>query len=409
VGSAASDPVRLLETLQRFLEIPSAELQVALTHACDLVAAELRADKVDAFLYEPSKETLVAVGTSNQPLSALQKKVGLDVLAIANGGRVVHVFQTGRTFVTGRLDADAEELRGVKQTLKIKSKLGVPIEVGGHKRGVLMVASLQPEYFTPEQVRWTEAVVRWVGMVAHRAELVEEIARNASDQGRRAVAEELITVLAHDLRNLLAPIVARLQLIRSRSARGTQEDVRDADAALKGLARLSRMISDMLDVGRIDQGLFGMNVHALDLVALAREEAKAVSAPDHPIHVKAPEEIVVAGDPDRIRQCLDNLFSNAVSHSPSDAPVEVLIEKKKFESEEFAELQVIDQGPGIPAEILPTIFERFRKGTASTGLGLGLYLARRIAAAHRGELTVESTRGKGTRFRLLIPCERRSR
>jgi two-component system, OmpR family, sensor kinase len=401
-----TSPARLLETLQRFLEMPSGELQTALQHTCDVVAAELGADKVDAFLYEPARETLFALGTSNQPLSALERKVGLDTLAIANGGRVVHVFLTGETFVSGRLDADPEELRGIKETLKIRSKLGVPIVIAGHRRGVLMVASGKPDYFTPEHVRWVEAIVRWIGVVAHRAELVQEIARNAAEQGRRAVAEELVTVLAHDLRNMLSPIVARVELLRRRCARRGEEHVGDADAALKGLARLGRVISDMLDVARIDQGLFPMSVRPLDLVVLAREEARTLSTPDHPIHVQAPEEIVVAADPDRIRQCLQNLLSNAVTHSPDQAAVEVLIEKKQVEGGALAQVQVIDQGPGIPPEALPGIFDRFTKGRSSAGLGLGLYLAKRIAAAHQGELAVESAPGKGTRFRLTIPCER---
>jgi two-component system, OmpR family, sensor kinase len=401
-----TSPARLLETLQRFLEMPSGELQTALQHTCDVVAAELGADKVDAFLYEPARETLFALGTSNQPLSALERKVGLDTLAIANGGRVVHVFLTGETFVSGRLDADPEELRGIKETLKIRSKLGVPIVIAGHRRGVLMVASGKPDYFTPEHVRWVEAIVRWIGVVAHRAELVQEIARNAAEQGRRAVAEELVTVLAHDLRNMLSPIVARVELLRRRCARRGEEHVGDADAALKGLARLGRVISDMLDVARIDQGLFPMSVRPLDLVVLAREEARTLSTPDHPIHVQAPEEIVVAADPDRIRQCLQNLLSNAVTHSPDQAAVEVLIEKKQVEGGALAQVQVIDQGPGIPPDALPGIFDRFTKGRSSAGLGLGLYLAKRIAAAHQGELAVESAPGKGTRFRLTIPCER---
>jgi two-component system, OmpR family, sensor kinase len=403
-----TSPARLLETLQRFLEMPSGELQTALQHTCDVVAAELGADKVDAFLYEPARETLFALGTSNQPLSALERKVGLDTLAIANGGRVVHVFLTGETFVSGRLDADPEELRGIKETLKIRSKLGVPIVIAGHRRGVLMVASGKPDYFTPEHVRWVEAIVRWIGVVAHRAELVQEIARNAAEQGRRAVAEELVTVLAHDLRNMLSPIVARVELLRRRCARRGEEHVGDADAALKGLARLGRVISDMLDVARIDQGLFPMSVRPLDLVVLAREEARTLSTPDHPIHVQAPEEIVVAADPDRIRQCLQNLLSNAVTHSPNQAAVEVLIEKKQVEGGALAQVQVIDQGPGIPPEALPGIFDRFTKGRSSAGLGLGLYLAKRIAAAHQGELAVESAPDKGTRFRLTIPCERKA-
>src|SRR5687767_7186852 len=105
----------LLDTLERLLEIPSADLKTALTLACDAVAAALRADKVDAFLLDPTKNSLVAIGTSNQPLSSMQRKVGLDVLPIANGGRVVHIFETKKPFRSGRLTEDPGELKGVRE------------------------------------------------------------------------------------------------------------------------------------------------------------------------------------------------------------------------------------------------------------------------------------------------------
>src|SRR6187402_193230 len=94
---------RPFETVQRLLETPVANLRGALSHAADLVAEALRADKVDAFLYDPARDTLVAVGTSDQPLSHREKAHGLDVLPIANGGRAVQVFKTGETFMTGDL------------------------------------------------------------------------------------------------------------------------------------------------------------------------------------------------------------------------------------------------------------------------------------------------------------------
>src|SRR4051794_10618513 len=176
----------LLQTLQRLLDIPSVDLTPALSLACDAVATALRADKVDAFLLDPTKNALVAIGTSNQPLSNLQRKVGLDVLPIANGGRVVHVYTTRAPYRTGRLRDDPTELKGVREVLKIDSKLGVPIEVGHEVRGVLMVASLKRDFYTAEDERFAISIGRWVSSVAHRAELAEEIARNAVEQGRRA-------------------------------------------------------------------------------------------------------------------------------------------------------------------------------------------------------------------------------
>src|SRR3954463_8028213 len=87
-----------------------------------------------------------------------------------------------------------------------------------------------------EDVRFAEAVARWVGMIAHRAELTEEIARNAVEQGRRVVADELITTMAHDLRNYMAPIEMRLAFVRRRADQdGRVKDQDDLDRALRGL------------------------------------------------------------------------------------------------------------------------------------------------------------------------------
>jgi signal transduction histidine kinase len=398
---------RLLGTLEKLLAIPSAELDIALTHACNAVAEALNADKVDAFLYDESRDSLVALGTSTQPLSNLQRKLGLDVLPMSNGGRVVYVYQTGKTFLTGRLDQDAEELRGVKAGMQIKSKLGVPLEVGGRRRGMMMIASLKPDFFRPADATFAEFVARWVGMIAHHAELTQEITRNAVEQGRRAVAEELITVLAHDLRNYLSPIGARLHLLRGRADRDSrQEDVREAETAIRGVDRLSRLIGDLLDVARLDQGIFNIDVQPVDVASVAREVSRAFSSPDHEIVARAMTEVVIAGDAKRIQQCIENLIANAVQHSPRGAAVNVTASVDRQEDRSWGLLEVRNEGPGIPLDVMPRLFERFTPGPGSHGLGLGLYLARRIAAAHGGDLDVESRPGKGATFRLRLPLYR---
>jgi len=396
---------RLLDTLERLLQSPAADLRIALSHASDAVAEALRADKVDAFLYEPSRDSLVAVGTSNQPLSGLQRRLGLDVLPLSNGGRVVHVFNTGATFVTGHLERDMEELRGVREGLRIRSKIGVPLHVSGERRGLVMIASLQPEFFAPEDVRFAEIVVHWIGNVAHRAELVAEIARNAAEQGRRAAAEELVTVMAHDLRNYISPIDVRLNLLRRRSERDKREqDVRDADLALRALERLSGLVSEILDVARIDHGLFVLDRRPFAIVPLIEEITATLATPEHAIEVDATEELVVVADCERVRQCIENLLSNAVKHSPAGAPVAVQIGRRPARDGEYAQVHVVDQGPGVSPDVQPRLFDRFVSGQGPNGgLGLGLYLAKRIAALHGGDLTVESEPGKGARFTLMLP------
>jgi len=400
---------RQLDILEGLLRVPSGNVAATLSHVSDLVARATGADKVDAFLYDPARDSLVAVGSSAQPLSVLQRQLGLDVLPLSNGGRSVSVYRSGETFSTGRLEEDIEELKGVKEALAVRSQIGVPLEVGGQRRGMLMLASVKPEFFTSEDVRFAESLGRWVAILAHRAELAEQIARNAAEQGRRAGAEELVTVLAHDLRNYLQPLHMRLELLRMRAERDARrEDAAEAGAAARSVLRLGSLISDILDVARIDQGVFEVRPELFELGALVRDTAGMLASAEHPVSVTVEqgEKVELLGDPRRIRQCLENIIANALQKSPERAPVSVFVTLQRNRVDgAFAKVDVRDEGPGIAPDMLPRIFERYVSGMKSEGgLGLGLYLAKRIAAAHGGDLTVESAPGKGARFTLTLPA-----
>lgn len=402
-------PQRMLEILEGLLRIPAGDLQVTLIHACDLIAAATGADKIDAFLYDAGRDSLVALGTSNQPLSALQRKLGLDVLPVSNGGRSVQVYQTGKVFLHGDVQNDAGELKGLKEALGVRSHLGVPFDVGGERRGVLLAASLKPDFFTEEDARMAETVTRWVGLVAHRAELAEAIRENATRQGRRAGAEELMTTLAHDLRNFLSPMRVRLEILRHRARGGPQEGIHDdLDSMDRAISRIETLVTDILDVARIDRGMFGLRTTSVDLGQLAREVSSLLDTPDNRIQLSTQqgEPVSVIGDPARLRQCLENLVANAIQKSPKGVAVTVAVAKEvQANGVAQAVVEVIDEGPGIPEEMLPHLFERFVTGRVREGgLGLGLYLAKRIAEAHGGDLAARSEPGKGARFTLKLPA-----
>lgn len=402
-------PDRLLDTLEQLLRLPAGELDATLTHVCDVIAQATGADKVDAFLYDAARDSLVAVGTSLQPMSLLQRNLGLDVLPLSNGGRSVEVYRTGETALVGRVDRDERELKGIREALGVLSLLAVPLDIGGKRRGALMLTSKTPDYFTQDDARFVAAAGRWVGIVAHRGELAEEIARSALEQGRRAGAEELVTVVAHDLRNYLAPVGLRLEILRLRAERdGRAEDLADLAAMGHSISRLGGLVGDILDVARIDRGMFHVALEALDLEALLREVVAALSTAQHPLHLRVEEgaTIRVAGDAGRLRQTLENVIANAVQKSPADAAVSVFVTRSRpREGTPLACVEVVDQGPGIPAEVLPYVFEPFYTGRSSEGgLGLGLYLAKRIAVLHGGDLTVQSRPGAGARFRLTLPA-----
>jgi signal transduction histidine kinase len=164
------------------------------------------------------------------------------------------------------------------------------------------------------------------------------------------------------------------------------------------------MVSDLLDSARLDQGLFTLDRRPTDLVAMASEIGAAMASTPERIMVTASTRPVGASvDPDRLRSALENLLANALNHSPPTLPVVLRVEEEQRNDGTWAVITVTDQGPGIPAESQHHLFERFGRGSSSTGLGLGLYMARRIAEAHGGTLCLDTSYEAGARFTLALP------
>jgi len=331
---------------------------------------------VDIFLHDPTTDSLVAVGVSDTPMGRRQKSIGLDRLPLANGGPAVEVYRSGISYYGSHNDEDPTQLRGVWDGMGALSSLDVALDVGGERRGVLEIDAAMPDAFTTEDQRFIEVVARWVGMVAQR-----------------------------DLRTPLTPARGYLDLLRQRALTdGRELDVGYADQAVLALARLRRMIDSLLDAGRLEQGLFALDLRPVDVAALVRETVDTLRTPGAVLAVRGPSQLVAERvDPERLRQALENLIGNAVAHSPEGTPVAVEVAEERREDGFWVVLSVHDEGPGIAQEALPTLFDRFARGAGSGGLGMGLYLARGIVTAHGGMLTVETRLGVGTTFCLAVP------
>jgi signal transduction histidine kinase/DNA-binding CsgD family transcriptional regulator len=396
---------RLLTLLEQLMAIQTPDLEAALAAAADLVVDAFGADKADAFLLDPTAETLVAVGASHTPLARKQRAIGMNRLPLANGGRTVEVFQTRTPRLDGHVEEDPGELAGVKDGLGVRSAMATPLEVGGHVRGVLSVVSQTPDLFTGRDLRLLESVTRWVGLIAHRAELVGQLTESATLRGRREGAEELLAVLAHDMRNHLTPMQGRIDLLRMAARRDRREgDVRQMNQLEANVSRLQRLLADLLDTSRLEHGLFALNVRAVDLVALVRATLTDLEQLDATVELQAPDELWLSeADPDRLRQAIENLLTNAIQHAAPATSVILEIDTQQRDACQWAVLSVTNVGPPIPGELLPRLFERFAPGPGSRGLGLGLYIARGIACAHGGTLEASSATGVGTTFRLSLP------
>jgi signal transduction histidine kinase len=402
----AADPQSVrLRALEQLLAIHATALKPALDEASTIIADALGADKVDTFLYEPARHTLVAMGTSRTPLGQRQKALGLDQLPLANGGRSAEVFVTGQVYHYGQVDTDEGELVGIREGLGICSVVVVPLDIDGVRRGVVQADAVERDAFSLVDRAFLEAVAHWVGLIIMRAELNDQRLRDASAQARRLAAEELITVLAHDLGNYLTPVLGRLYILRRRAEREHRPtDAQEVAAVEHGMQRLQRLMDDLLDVGRIEQGLFAIQRQPVNLADLARDSADGVRSPRFEIAVDAPDELVAEADLNRLRQALENLLSNARKHAAGSRVVVAVGQEQRVDGT-WAILKVQDQGPGIAPEVQQQLTERFVRGHGSRGLGLGLYLVRGIAEAHGGTLTVESRLGRGTTFQIALPMQ----
>jgi two-component system, OmpR family, sensor kinase len=395
----------LLSLLERLFETPPTSLDQVLSRSADVIGQSLGAEKVDAFLHDAASNTLVAIGTTHTELAQLQRSLGLDRMAIANGDPMALVFETGEPYLEGHVERDERQPRGIVEAMGIRSMLAVPLHVDGSLRGVISLASRREEAFSTEDLSLLKMVSIWVGNLVHRSELMVAHAAHAREQGRRAVAEELITVLAHDLRNLLNPIVGRLTLLFERaSADQREQDARDTKRALGGLMRLNELMSDLLDVARIEQGLLSLTHERVDIVALLRSVAESLALPEVDITVESyADSLPILADRTRLSQAFENVLANATKHSPRGLPVRVEIEPVRLQARPAVRVTISDDGPGIAPELLPRIFDRYVAGASSTGLGLGLYLARATLSAHGGSISMRSREPQGTRCELVLP------
>lgn len=211
--------------------------------------------------------------------------------------------------------------------------------------------------------------------------------------------------VGHELRTPLTVIKGNVDLMR-RLGCMDDESMEGIDSEV---GRMTRMVTDLLLLAQAESGKLPLNLRMveLDTLLLDAMQQMAVLARDR-IKIKLGEidQVLVCADQDRLKQVLVNLIGNAITYTPAGGEVTVGVGKV----DNRARISVSDTGPGIPAEDLPHIFERFYRGEKSRtrqkdgkGFGLGLSIAYWIIRNHGGQIEVDSTMGKGTTFYVWLP------
>lgn len=213
--------------------------------------------------------------------------------------------------------------------------------------------------------------------------------------------QDFVAMASHDLASPLTVLRARAQLLQRRQA----YDETSVAAILEQTSRMGRLIGDLRDLAQAEGGGLAIQRAPVDLVRLGHEavERARTLTTAHRVALTAPDvAVLVAGDEDRLAQVLDNLLGNAVKYSPEGGAIRVSVAA----NEETATLRVADEGPGILADALPKLFDRFFRGSRAAGdpgLGLGLYITRMVVEAHGGRVWAESQPGEGSVFTVELP------
>jgi PAS domain S-box-containing protein len=219
--------------------------------------------------------------------------------------------------------------------------------------------------------------------------------------------EEWASIVAHDLRQPVGAISLTAESLARMHAGEVPEKERKAVERIRSASgRLNRMIEDLLDASRIEAKRLSLERRVLELSSLvdAVVEGHRGATVGFSIRVEVEPEQRVFVDPDRIHQVLGNLITNATKYGRPGTEIRI----GSLDQGDFVELVVTNHGPGIPAEELPLLFNRFGRTSSARadrtpGLGLGLYISKGLVEAHGGRMWVDSLPGEATSFHFTVP------
>ena len=299
---------------------------------------------------------------------------------------------------------------------------------------MLYVAHGGARRFDEDDLAFLAVVAGRVGLLLERAELSRAQREIERQRAQAAARQELLGIVTHELKTPVAVLKAYAELLHGRAeAAGRAEDVDVLERMEDQAERLLAMVEQVLDLQRIDAGLFPLEVGRVTLRALAERvlDGLRLTASTVRLRLDADEDVVVRADRRRLEQVLTNLVQNAIRFSPPDGEVRVTIgraarlpdgaldegtdggtDSRLSRDAGWAVVSVSDQGPGVAEQDRRRIFRRFYQGQGGDrlhrghgGLGVGLYIAREIAERHGGALWLEPAHdaARGATFSFAVP------
>lgn len=348
------------------------------------------------------------IATRNEPLRAGSlDRAAAGIRLDENSEGIGRVLATGESemyrevddAVLGLIAASQEDAERLRQD-GVTSVIIVPLVARRQVLGTLTLAS------THEKDRYDLRDLALAEELARRSAIAVDNARlyTASRSAIQA-RDEMVSIVSHDLRNPLSTIMMTSDLLLELPP-SAEEQRRHFHAIGRAAASMNRLIRDLLDAGLAETGRLAIEPRMVAPARLARELCESMQ----PIAAEKNQRLScetdpalgeITADPARLEQVLSNLLGNACKFVQRGGTIHLRV----LREDGRVRFTVEDNGPGIPPEDLPHIFERHWRGkhNAHLGTGLGLSIARAIVEAHGGQIWVESDRGRGTAFHFTIP------
>jgi signal transduction histidine kinase len=324
-------------------------------------------------------------------------------------------FIAGRAFTQQRrmvvLDARKAdpERADVYERTGANTVIAAPVTADGRPMGVLTVYADRAPIFVEDDMWLLQLMADQTAVLLEARALTSQAGELHGREEAARLKEEFLSAAAHDLRTPLTVVLGQAELIERRL-------LRDPSAAIDpaGISRMARearhlrdLVGELLDAQRLEQGLTVMELASADLGAIAATVQARHVEHGVPLALEGPDgELVASVDRPRIEQVIENLLENAYKYGADDNPPAMRVWQESGE----ARIAVIDHGAGLPAADRERVFERFfrssnAQGITDTGMGLGLYICRRIVEEHGGRIWVEGTPGGGATFVFAIPLK----
>lgn len=410
--SALQRQVQELEGLQRLSKLLTStdDFENVIGESLRIVSDMVTAEKMALLLFDEGTQELVTqrpvFGMTDAQIDGLRLPLSEPSLGST-------VYRTNTPLMSNDARNDSWVSPGFRDLLDMETVLVVPLSTGPRPIGILKAVNAKRGYFDQQDLRFMSILGTRVASLIEGT-LARQRERELMHQLREAdrTKSEFVSMLAHELRGPMTTVMGFGYTLRDQSEGLPEEKKKEIiGIVVRETERLSRMVTDLLDVARMDSGTLSYELEPMELDELITSliEIHSSLRASHLVDLDIEDGLPkVLADRDRLSQVLINLMTNATRYSPEGTSIKITVRRHDSDSEVL--VTVADEGIGIPPRDKERIFEKFsmlpKPGWIKKGTGLGLFITKGIIDAHGGRIWVESELGSGSQFHFTLPVAR---